>query len=262
MDFEGDGDNTGDFDQAYYDYCGDGCRRSTTTPTEEEDKIENNLTDPCAKNIFEELNSGSLDLNALILTFFDNSDSFKVVIGNESLKQPSNGTLNARTSTAPGVLYITLDDRYLQRASSLSIARTMIHESFHGYLKALGYNTGSLRLALLEYVQANPSYSTEDEAHHSFMTRYIREMAYSLHQWDINYGTGGLTSATGNSDTFYYESLFYAGLELYSYDANGNRVDSALFQQLQPNQDKRNQIVKAIDAENTGLDSRAKDCTQ
>ena len=220
------------------------------------------MDDPCAKKIFEELNSGSLDLNALILNFFDHSDNFKVVIENESLVQPSNGTLNAKTTTKPGVLFITLDDGYLQRASSLSIARTMIHETFHGYLKALGYNTGSLRLALLEYVQANPNYSTEDDAHHSFMTRYIRDMAYSLSQWDIHNGTGGLTTATENLDAFYYESLFYAGLELYSYDANGNRVDSALFQQLQPDQGKRNQTVNAIDAENTGLDSRAKDCTQ
>lgn len=87
-------------------------------------------------------------------------------------------------------------------------------------------------------------------------------MAYSLARWDINNGTGGLTSATGNLDTFYYESLFYAGLQLYSFDRSGNRIDSSLFKQLRPNKDKRDKIVKAVDAENTGIDSRAKDCVQ
>lgn len=94
------------------------------------------------------------------------------------------------------------------------------------------------------------------------MSKYIKDMAYSLARWDINHGTGGLLTATGNLDSFYYESLFYAGLELYNFDRYGNLIDSALFKELQLNEDKRNQIVNAIDAENTGMDSRAKDCTQ
>src|SRR5690606_11413218 len=73
-------------------------------------KVENELDDPCAKEIFNQLNQGLLDLNSLILNFFNHHGSFDLLIKDENLRQPANGTLNARTTTERGRVIITLDN--------------------------------------------------------------------------------------------------------------------------------------------------------
>ena len=45
-----------------------------------------------------------------------------------------------------------------------------------------------------------------NEFHHNFMGQYVDAMAYSLYDWDKNYGTGG--SLGWN----YYQSMAYSGM--------------------------------------------------
>src|SRR5690606_12757930 len=105
-------------------------------------KINNNLTNPCANNIFTELETEMLKKDLLqkimhptqnvnlnfsesILKLFNDSSLFNYSITNGDLKD-SNGSTNGISTT--------ISNFYLKNATQLSIARTIIHEMVHAYL--------------------------------------------------------------------------------------------------------------------------------
>ena len=129
MDFEGDGDNTGDFDQAYYDYCGDGCRRSTTTPTEEEDKIDASELEGKAECTYNRLNVGSSTFKNIIKKF---DGDFPV----SHLKFTINNLLpsgNYGVTKAPENYWIEIEmsNTQLGKISDLGSATAFVHEIIH-----------------------------------------------------------------------------------------------------------------------------------
>lgn len=102
-------------------------------------KINNNLTNPCAKNIFSQLEIEMIKKDLLqkimkptpkmsrtfsesILKLFNDSNTFNLSIANGYLKDANGSTSGAS---------ITISDSYLKNATQLSIARTMIHEMVH-----------------------------------------------------------------------------------------------------------------------------------
>lgn len=239
-----------------------------TLPEPEEVKVVNNLTDPCAKDIFQNLRTGPLvdhplkpevqipeeeiyNLSTEILDLFNNHRTVDYSVGNDNSGN--------RTYASYGTVYTFLDNRYLSTATSLSIARTLIDEGLHAYLLLENSNPqSSLFRSLEEYAKAN-GYTDLNDIHHNFMGSYIDAMAYSLYKWDSTYGTGGIRNSFGEIDAAYYRAMAFGGF--YKFDKYGNRIDYDSFKALVPQQADRDEIVKIIKNEQDGnSDSRGKDC--
>lgn len=182
------------------------------------DTIINKLTDPCASDIFRELskrneyltdglsNFGGLDIFPGMLDLFKKSGKFDYQIQNKDL------TFSLGGNTSPivdGVITITLSNTYLKTATSLSIARTIIHETVHAYLRkqtnphtAIDININQL---LIEFGKKYPN--SIGNTHHSLMSQYILGMAISLYNWDKKYGPNG-----GSLGFDYYYKMAFGGL--------------------------------------------------
>ncbi|WP_299130534.1 hypothetical protein [uncultured Winogradskyella sp.] len=184
----------------------------------------NKLTNPCARQIFNELEEGIyeddvlspevslpptdpvganiiLNFSETILLLFNNSDSVQYTIQNQDYDGGSAYTVITTT---------TLNNSYLAEATKLSIARTMIHELIHAYLNSVYYNysgfeNNSLRDKLRQFAIDN-GFTDLNTFHHEFMGQYVNAIAYALYEWDRDYGTGG---ALGWD---YYYSMGWGGL--------------------------------------------------
>ncbi|SDD21946.1 hypothetical protein SAMN04488104_101966 [Algoriphagus faecimaris] len=177
--------------------------------------IINQLTNPCAADIFKELSKGSayltdmsglgsLDIFPGMLDLFENSGQFDYRIRNGNTGSKAGG------STSPivnGIITITLNNDYLLKATSLSIARTIIHETVHAYLvKQAKIQTDMNTVQLLnEYWKEYPE--NLPDTHHALMSQYILGMAVSLYNWDKKYGPTG-----GSLGFDYYYKMAFGGL--------------------------------------------------
>ena len=221
--------------------------------------ILNKLTDNCAKDIFTELENGifedhplkpevqvpvsnplTLNFSESILKLFNDSDNTHLIIQNGDV-----GESNAKT-----IKYtITISENYLAKATELSIARTMIHESVHAYINGLYYSSDFQSLSfgqkLRKYAEDKGYTAMNNTLHHNFMGQYVDAMAYSLYEWDKDYGTGG------SLDWNYYKSLAYGGM--FQVDASGKIVTEIdTFKELVPNASDRQAIADLMFNENKG----------
>ena len=227
----------------------------------EEERIKNELDDPCAGNIFTELENGifqdhplkpevqvpgenglNLNFHESILKLFDDSSSTHLTIQN------GNTDKNAFTLNTT----ITMGNGYLANATKLSIARTMIHESVHAYINGLYYRNSTLHDSSfsekLRTWAGDNGYSDWGVIQHEFMGGYVDAIAYSLYDWDTKYGTGG------NLGWDYYQAMAFAGLVNKKMDENGNPIldsngnftyeDTDSFKDLVPNENERDEIKK------------------
>ncbi|MFT7364188.1 MAG: hypothetical protein ACI9UV_002397, partial [Algoriphagus sp.] len=175
--------------------------------------IINQLNNPCAIDIFMALTRGNRNLTDLsglggldifpgMLDLFEQSGKFDYRIQNGYT-----GGANAITNRINGINVITLSNDYLQSATSLSIARTIIHETLHAYLlKQTKSQTDKNTFELLnkywvEYPDNLP------DTHHAVMSQYILGMAISLYNWDKNFGPSG-----GGLGFDYYYKMAFGGL--------------------------------------------------
>ena len=230
----------------------------------------NRLTNPCAKEIFNELENGiytqdilhpevdvvisgseilELNFSEYVLYLFNESETFKYVIQNGT---PNNPNANASTLGATTII----NNNYLNSATQLSIARTMIHELVHAYLNIrysnfLSFPDGySFRQLMEQYAQENGiSNIQSNEFHHEFMGQYINAMAYSLYEWDKEYGTGsGNNFVNGPEDLLgwdYYHAMAFSGQ--FTTDAFGTITSTTdTFQELIPDATERQNIVNVI----------------
>ncbi|MGO4912823.1 hypothetical protein [Leeuwenhoekiella sp. W20_SRS_FM14] len=237
----------------------------------------NNLQNPCANSIFSELLSGlyidnqikpevqipsealTLNFSESILELFNKSKDYDYIVNNGT---PSNPLANASTSPSPRYnsntgnfeIKTTFNDNYLNSATQLSIARTMIHESVHAYLVYEGGSnyTGDVYTALLVY--ANECGNTGLDKHYEFMGQYINGIAYSLYMWDRSYGSGG------NLDWEYYYSMSFGGLfQVYQNGQIATSTDA--FIDLVPNLTERQNIAnKILNENNANTQSQGSKC--
>ena len=151
----------------------------------------------------------TLNFSESILKLFNDSDNTHLIIQNGNT-----GNSNAYTAGAT----ITIGDTYLANATQLSIARTMIHESVHAYLNGVYYSypdfeNKTFKEKLQKYAK-DKGFTDMNTFHHNFMGQYVDAMAYSLYEWDKNYGTGGSLGWD------YYQSMAYSGM--FQVDPSGN----------------------------------------
>ncbi|MCK0124948.1 hypothetical protein MWU76_11105 [Gelidibacter sp. F2691] len=231
--------------------------------------MENNLTNPCAKSIFSELEIEMIKKNLLqkfmypnskvhltlsesILKLFNDSDSVKLSITDGKLIDANGRT----TGTA-----ITISESYLKSATSLSIARTMIHEMTHAYINALFFDhkefeSLDFRQKLAEYARSNGYGADMPRTQHEFMGEYVDAMAVSLLSWDLKYGTGGIKTEMEVLDWNYYRSIAFGGFVYakkdfegnYILDNNGNKIyeDTDSFKKLVPDLAERDKIKEIL----------------
>ncbi|MHA7129560.1 hypothetical protein [Algoriphagus namhaensis] len=179
--------------------------------------IINQLTNPCATETFKQLSKGSRNLTDLtglggidifpgMLDLFEQGGKFDYRIQNSN----NTGGANGFTKRVNGINVITLNDDYLDRATTLSVARTIIHETVHAYLLEhtldrdlrLNYNIYDLLVTYFEKYERN-----WNDAHHAAMPDFILGMAVSLYNWDKKFGPTG-----GTLGFDYYYKMSFGGL--------------------------------------------------
>jgi hypothetical protein len=181
--------------------------------------IIDNLTNECARNIFKELSKGSRNLTDLtglggldifpgMQDLFEQSGKFDYRIQNG----PTGGA-NAITNRINGINVITLSNDYLQSATSLSIARTIIHETVHAYLlQQIHIRNGNTDLNTFGLLQEYAlKYPEKNDYHHATMSQFILGMTVSLYNWDKNFGP-----TAGSLNFEYYYSMAFGGLVKYN----------------------------------------------
>ncbi len=232
---------------------------------EEEDSITNNLTDPCARDIFNELSEGNfkddiikpeiqvpneymtLNFSEVVYKMFNDLEYVDYKVQNGPL--PGR---NGLTQIYSGNIVTTISDTFIENGTKLAIARTMIHEAVHAYIV---YKNNSLdtefRNAIELYGKQN-GYDIDQDPnrfHHEFMGQYVNAMAFSLYEWDKEHGSGG------NLGWDYYYAMAFGGL--YYKDSNNNIIETDSFKTLVPDSNERLKIRNILINEQDG-NSKAK----
>ena len=205
----------------------------------------------------------SFTFSESILKLFNDSDTFNLTIANGHLKGANGSTKGAS---------ITISNDYLKKATDLSIARTMIHETVHAYLnvrytQVLSFEDGfDFKLKMEKFAIDNGIANiNSNKFHHEFMGQYVDAMAASLLIWDEKYGS------KTNLGWEYYRSMAFGGLLVERMDANGNLIldkdgnkiydDTNSFKALVPKESDRDKIKNILENEQNGNSkSKGKKC--
>jgi hypothetical protein len=179
--------------------------------------IINLLDKKCASDIFKELAKGSgklgdmtsldwLDIFPFMLELFQKGGKFKYFIEDVDLPQSGGSIMTARTifPNELGDIVIQIDNDYIENATSLSIARTIIHETVHAYMMVLQRTHYDFAIELNNYYITHKNTA---DAHHGMMSQYLLGMAVALYNWDKNFGPNG-----GSLDFDYYYKMAFGGL--------------------------------------------------
>jgi hypothetical protein len=245
---------------------------SLNLPNRRDLKLEK-LTNPCARGIVIALigqNSPMRDgwfpfadhsIANFILNLFDSSSKFDLYISNEEfisgdekpdeLKTAITRPKRFNQETGKIELEIVLSTSYLQSATRLSIARTIIHELVHAFI---AYQLNSQNFEFNKafddrFGDYKNKYGT-NRADHEFMGGYVEFMAYALKEWDRTFGDSG-----GLLGDDYYKALAFGGLV----KDDGTPTDS--FKQLVPKASERSRYLAVIINEATGnSNSKGKKC--
>jgi hypothetical protein len=175
-------------------------------------------------------------LTEFILSVFNASREYDYEIHVGDIGDKRNA-ITTQKKTATKTTYITtVSELYAKKATKLSIARTLIHESIHAYFLKLGH-PGSDFLINLNNIAIEKGFISQDNnlnrAHHELMAAYITTMAASLKRWDTLNGSGG---SLGDD---YYFAMAFGGL--FVWDEINNKFDFETdgFKSLVPDENDR-----------------------
>ncbi|PIB25390.1 hypothetical protein BFP77_00800 [Maribacter sp. 4U21] len=130
----------------------------------------------------------TMNFSAAVQQLFNESTKYHNIVGVGELSGVTASTLRKYDRAAKGYkLTTTLSKSYLNNATKLSVARTLIHESVHAYLGYKMTSNAEFSVLLNQYAQKN-GYK-ENRIHHEFMKQFVTGMAHSLYQWDKKYGS-------------------------------------------------------------------------
>lgn len=181
--------------------------------------IINRLDNPCFEDLFKQMAKGSpklvdmtglgsLDIFPWMLELFKQGGKFNYYIEDVDIPLNSNGTRpNAKTlpPDSQGNITIQIDNTYIQNATSLSLARTLIHETAHAYMFYLSKTNYEFRIELNNYFIAHNNNFAD--AHHGSMSQFLLGMAISLYNWDKNFGP-----TNGSLGLDYYYKMAFGGM--------------------------------------------------
>jgi hypothetical protein len=211
------------------EYCSNG--KFVNGVCVEEDKIiTDNLNNPCVVNILKELQkkdtknaivpdlTGVSHLSQTILDLFDTSTNDNLTFEIKQLGSTSAGERNAQTTNVTGGWKITLDTDLVKNGTQLFMAKTLIHESMHAFIK---YNLKTNRTSNLAtdlnalYQKFKSQNNSSNLTHHEFMSQYVEALSYSLAAYDNH-----------QQPNVYYKMLSWGGLETSTvYQALSNKTE-------------------------------------
>lgn len=151
---------------------------------------------------------GAHTLTSYILDIFDKNPEYHVIFKIEDLKQDENGNeINGETSNenSRSTYTITIDDDLIKDGTTLSIAKTIIHETMHAFLLYNHYDgqgTEMDRLLNLLYAKYRENPNQDNLYQHEFISQYVEALAHVLAVWDNN-----------RQSIDYYKNLSWGGLE-------------------------------------------------
>jgi hypothetical protein len=154
-----------------------------------------------------------LNLSGYILDIFNHSDKYNLIFDSkDNLVNNQGQRLNANTDTERDPndqtiinFTITLDSDYVNNATDLSVARTIIHESLHAYISYIYQEQvfSDLSNSLRTLLSANNN--DPNTAQHILMTQqFVGAISNSLESWD--------NSSLANHE--YYNYLSWSGAML------------------------------------------------
>jgi len=181
-----------------------------------------------------------LNLSGFILDIFNHSDKYSLIFDSApNLVNRRGQTVNANTTTLRNpedpTLFnftITLNSDFINNATDLVVARTIIHESLHAYISFIYQEQilSTLSQSLTILLQADGA--TPGSAQHNLMTQqFVNAISNSLESWDNS-------SITNNE---YYNNLSWSG----------DMLNSPAFNSL--TQNEQDKIRDANIAEGTAL---------
>lgn len=225
--------------------------------------ILNQLTNPCAstilKNILKtsKLKSSVGNLNQMneIIELLNNANDFDFIIKNSNDGNHTSRDIVFNSATGKNEVTIFLNNDYLESATKLSIARTILHESVHAYLLYIGcapQDEGLIQSGLMNY--ALTVGLNLNNIHHNFMAQYVDAIGYSLQQW--NMANGG----SSNIPSSYFKEIAWGGLSAKSFNAGtGQFVWFDSFKVLIDSETERIRIHQNVINEHLNNDSAKSD---
>ncbi|WP_157812155.1 hypothetical protein [Polaribacter sp. ALD11] len=194
-----------------------------------DDKIDTDNLDACSKAILEAIQSGKA-IEDIVNQFAGENADFNWTLETTNTTDAANTDWDNQTASN----YLTkLNTSYVNSATKLSIARTIIHEAIHAYI--LSYidiaKNGDPELSLKTFPElwndlvakkyGNPNTpSAWNKYQHEEMARnYITSISNALSVWDNNSNT-----------SLYYTDLAWGGLygtEIYNQTSDLNELDRA-----------------------------------
>ncbi len=133
-----------------------------------------------------------LNLSGHIMDIFNNSDKYNLVfkVGDLPLnsagleKNAQNATKNNIRTNGTVEFVITLNSSYVNNATDLALARTIIHESIHAYINFMSGTqmTSDLSIALSDLLARG--YSRNSAQHLIMSKRFVEDISAAIEKWD------------------------------------------------------------------------------
>jgi hypothetical protein len=171
-------------------------------------------------------------------------DDFDFIIKNSNATNQTDRKIAFNTATGKNEVTIYINNTYLESATQLSIARTILHEAVHAYLVYIGsiMDDGIIVNGLMNYGLTNGV--LPGEVHHQFMAQYIDAIGYSLYNWNIESG------GPQNIPRSYFDDIAWGGLSAKSYNVQTDTFNwHPSFQLLIPSESERRRIETNIENE-------------
>lgn len=216
-----------------------------------------NINSECQKEVLIEGLDNCSPLSSLVIDIFGGGYDIDYIIESSNLgpntSASTSNIVKYNTITKKCFIKTTVDKNYLDTATDLSIARTIIHESFHATLTFMVvegkfiYNGSpdssfaNVMNGYINYLETNNNDQYEG-AQHEILLELVSEMASALK----NYGVQNGYSLPSD----FYSDLSWGGLT-HLKDPNGAIIINPLFVNAVPNANDRTRIIKTIAAEVT-----------
>ncbi|MBN7814761.1 hypothetical protein [Algoriphagus pacificus] len=219
--------------------------------------ILNQFSNPCGSQIFKQLmkasilksSIGNLNQANAIIQLLQDANDVEFIVKNSDLTSATGNTTKTKryiNSTSDKLeILIEFDNDYLENATRLSIARTMLHETIHAFLVYNFYKdpTGEFKQGLQNFATTK-GYTDMNDVHHNFMPQYVDAIGYSLAVWNQVYGN------SGNIPRSYFDDLAWGGLTFSQHNSTTNQYTwHDVFQDLVPSETERIRIQNVINNE-------------